>query len=88
MLDRIELFSKQISVRPKQGTRLALRYWTPTSVPAFHNSVSCSSRNYANSGLFDVYRRRQNESEEYNIKRTREDKRGVNIFTMFTAADL
>lgn len=69
MLDRIELFNKQISVRPKQGTQQAVQYWTNTSVPAFHNSVSypLMPRKYANSGLSDPCRRRQNENEEYYV---------------------
>ncbi|CAG9539941.1 unnamed protein product [Cercopithifilaria johnstoni] len=88
MLDRIELFKKQISVRPKQGTQQALQYRNNTSVSASHNSISypSMSRNYSSNGLFDAHRRRQNESEEYYVKRTRENKSGANIFTVSTAA--
>uniref|UniRef100_A0A915Q0C5 RRM domain-containing protein n=1 Tax=Setaria digitata TaxID=48799 RepID=A0A915Q0C5_9BILA len=64
MLDRIELFSKQILVRPKQGTQQALQYWTNTSVSTVHNSNSFSTRNY-----YTDCRRRQNESERRNEKR-------------------
>ncbi|VDK77573.1 unnamed protein product [Litomosoides sigmodontis] len=59
MLDRIELFKKQISVRPKQGTRQALKYRSNFS--ALHNStIPCpSTRKYSNNGLFDTQRRKQ-----------------------------
>uniref|UniRef100_A0A8R1Y1L2 RRM domain-containing protein n=1 Tax=Onchocerca volvulus TaxID=6282 RepID=A0A8R1Y1L2_ONCVO len=76
MLDRIELFTKQILVRPKQGTQQALQYWSNSSVSALHNSTPSPSitRNHASSGLFDTYRRRQNEREQHYQKRTRGDK--------------
>lgn len=68
----------------------ALQYWTTCSVPAFHNSISypSMSRNYSDSGLFDTYRRKQNDSKEYYVKRICEDKCGMNIFAVFTAACL
>ncbi|KAL3982352.1 RNA recognition motif family protein [Acanthocheilonema viteae] len=74
MLDRIELFNKKISVRPKQGTQQAQRYRKNI---ALHNSNSCPSKSRSyNSGFFNAHRRRQNGNEEY-LKHTREDKSGT-----------